>query len=151
MRARTGRSSFRLPLAYFPSRHSLCPFRETGSRIELYLMSITVTLPDDVQAQLQRAAESQRRSLEEVALDILTNAAEAGPAVPTPEEVVARIRATPPNPKGVRAATGSLATALRDAPHIPDFNLGVWEQEWAVVESEIRATPRANDIAEGRA
>ena len=36
-------------------------------------MSITITLPDDVQAQLQRTAESQRRSLEEVALDILVS------------------------------------------------------------------------------
>ncbi len=114
-------------------------------------MSITITLPDDVQAQLQRAAESQRRSLEELALDILASAAGAGPAEPTPEEVVARIRATSPNPKSVRAATGSLAAALRDAPHIPDFNLGLWEHEWAVVESQIRATTRANDIAEGRA
>ena len=114
-------------------------------------MSITITLPDDVQAQLQRAAESQRRSLEEVALDILANAAGAGPAVSTPEEVVARIRATSPNPKSIPAATGSLASALRNAPHVPDFDLGVWEHEWAVVESQIRATTRANDIAEGRA
>jgi len=141
----------------------LGPIREDGGRIELCLpsttagkqtvrkMSITITLPDDVQAQLQRSAESQRRSLEEVALDILTNAAGAGPAEPTPEEVVARIRATPPNPKSVRAATASLAAALRNAPHVPDFDLGVWEQEWAVVESEIRATTHANDIAEGRA
>ncbi len=113
-------------------------------------MSITITLPDDIQAQLQRAAESQRRSLEEVALDILAKAAGTGPALPTPEGVVARIRATSPNPKSVRAATSSLAAALRNAPHAPDFDLGVWEQEWAVVESEIRATTRDNDIAEGR-
>jgi hypothetical protein len=114
-------------------------------------MSITITLPDDVEAQLQRAAESQNRSLEEVALDILANAAGAGPAASTPEEVVARIRATPPNPKGIVAATGSLAAILRNAPHVPDFDLGVWEHEWAAVESQIRATTRANDIAEGRA
>ena len=37
-----------------------------------------------------------------------------------------------------------------EARHIPEFDLGVWEQEWAVVESQIRATTRANDIAEGR-
>lgn len=114
-------------------------------------MSITITLPDDVQAQLQRAAESQHRSLEEVALDILANAAVADPAVPTPEEVVARIRATSPNPKSILAATASLAAALRNAPHVSDFDLGVWEHEWAAVESEIRARTRANDVAEGRA
>lgn len=50
-------------------------------------MSTTITLPDDVQAQLQRAAESQRRSLEEVALDILANAAGAEPAGFAPEDV----------------------------------------------------------------
>ena len=109
------------------------------------MVSITVTLPDGVQAQLQRAAESQRRSLEEVALDILANAAGAASAVSTPEEIVARIRATSPNPKSIPAATGSLATALRNAPHVPDFDLGVWEHEWEVVESQIRATTRAND------
>jgi hypothetical protein len=114
-------------------------------------MSITITLPDDVEAQLQRAADSQRRSLEEVAADILANAAGAGTAASTPEEVVARIRATPPNPKSIVAATSSLATALRNAPHAPDFNLGVWEREWAAVESQIRGTTRANEIAEGRA
>ncbi len=139
------------------------PFREMRGRIELSLssntggkqtirkMSITITLPDDVQAQLQRAAESQRRSVEEVALDILADAAGAGPAGSTPEEVVARIRATSPNPQSILAATASLAAALRNAPHVPDFNLGVWEHEWAVVVSQIRATTRANDIAEGRA
>jgi hypothetical protein len=114
-------------------------------------MSITITLPDDVQAQLQRAAELQRRSLEEVALDVLAGAAGAGPAGFTPEEVVARIRATSPNPNSILAATASLAAALRSAPRVPDFDLDVWEHEWATVESQIRATTRANDVAEGRA
>lgn len=71
--------------------------------------------------------------------------------VPTPEGVVARIQATPPNPRSIRAASGSLAAALRDAPPAPEFDLGAWQNEWAAVEAEIRATTRANDIAEGRA
>ncbi len=114
-------------------------------------MSITITLPDEVRAQLQRAAESQRRSLEELAQDILANAAEAESAAPTAEEIVARIRATPPNPKSLVPATGSLASALRNAPHDPHFNLAAWEHEWADAESHIKAMTRANDIAEGRA
>jgi hypothetical protein len=114
-------------------------------------MSITITLPDEIEVQLQRAAESQCRSLEEVALDILANAAGAGSAAATPEDIVAKIRSTAPNPKCVVAATESLAEALRNAPHVADFNLGAWEHEWAAVESEIRATTRVNDIAEGRA
>ena len=114
-------------------------------------MSITITLPDDVEAQLQREAELQCRSLEEVTLDILANAAGAAPAVSMPEEVVAGIRATAPNPKSILAATGSLATALRNAPLVSDFNLGATERDWAAVELQIRATTRANDIAEGHA
>jgi hypothetical protein len=110
-------------------------------------MSITITLPDEVQAQLQRAAESQRRSLEELAQDILANAAEAESAAPTAEEIVAKIRATPPNPTSFVAATASLAAALRNAPHDPDFNLAAWEHEWASVEFHIKATTRANGAA----
>ena len=81
-------------------------------------MSITITLPDEVQLQLQRAAEVQQRSVEEVAVDILSGAMEMDAALPTPEEVVARIRAIRPNPQAVRAATGSLAEVLsrRAAP-----------------------------------
>jgi hypothetical protein len=93
----------------------------------------------------------QHRSLEEVAMGILANAVAGEPAVRTPEEVVARIRATPPNPRSVLAASASLAAALRNAPPAADFDLGVWQNEWAAVEAEIGATTRANDIAEERA
>jgi plasmid stability protein len=113
-------------------------------------MSITITLPHEIGAQLERRASAQRLSVERLALDILSDALEAEESFPTPEEVVAKIRATPPNPRGIRPAAGSLAEALRDAPDDPDFDLASWRREWAVVEAEMKAITRANDIAEGR-
>jgi len=63
---------------------------------------------------------------------------------------VAKIRAMPPNPHGIRPAAGSLAEALRNAPDDPDFDLASWSREWAAVEAEMKAMARADDIAEGR-
>ena len=40
-------------------------------------------------------------------------------AFPTPEDVVAKIQATPPNSRTVRPARGSLAEALRLHQKIP--------------------------------
>ena len=62
---------------------------------------------------------------------------------PTPEDVVAKIQAIPPNPHSIRLARGSLAEALRTAPEDPDFDLATWEREWAEVEAEIKAMARA--------
>lgn len=112
-------------------------------------MTITLTLPNKLEQHLQRRAGLQHRSVEQVAIDILTGVLNED-NFPTPEEVVARIKATPPNPHGIRRATGSLADALRHAPHDPDFNLESWEESWAAVEVETKAVTRANDIAEGR-
>jgi cell pole-organizing protein PopZ len=69
---------------------------------------------------------------------------------PTLEEVVAQIKATPPNPAAIHPATASLADLLLDAPEDPDFDLERWTQQWAAVEAEMKAITRANDIAEGR-
>ena len=68
----------------------------------------------------------------------------------TPEEVVARIRATPPNPSGIRAATASLADTLRNSPGDPNFHLEDWTRRWSAVEDEMKALTRTNDVAEGR-
>ena len=61
---------------------------------------------------------------------------------PSLEEVVAEIRAIHPNPASLRPASGSLAEALRDAPDDPDFDLSVWNQEWAMVEAEMKMMSR---------
>jgi len=113
-------------------------------------MAATITLPNEIEIQLQRRAETQRVSVEELALGILGNALETKELFPTPEEVVARIQATPPDPHSIRPAGGSLAEALRNAPDNPDFDLAAWNREWAVVQAEMKAMTRANDMAEGR-
>jgi hypothetical protein len=57
-------------------------------------------------------------SLDAVIINILTNAVEAEPDdyFPSLEEVVAEIKATPPNPGCIHPATASLADLLRDTP-----------------------------------
>ena len=113
-------------------------------------MAVIITVPDNLEAQLERTATAQELSVEQVALNILSDALEIQGAFPTPEEVVATIKALAPNPHNIRPARGSLAEALRNAPDDPTFDLARWEQEWAGVEAEMKAITRANDIAEGR-
>ena len=103
-----------------------------------------------METKLQHKAQTQHRSVEELALDMLGSALEQEEGFPTPEVVVAKIQATPPNPRSIRPARGSLAEALRSAPEDPDFDLASWEREWAAVEADIKVIARADDIAEGR-
>ncbi len=116
-------------------------------------MSATITLPDTLAAKLRARAKIQQQLLEEFVLNILSRIAELADEqadVPTPEEVVARIKALPPDPTCIRLASGSLAEALQDKPAEFEFNLESWRREWAAVEVELKAITRANDIAEGR-
>jgi hypothetical protein len=100
-------------------------------------MTITITLENNVLAGLQQKAQRQHVTVEELAVKILAAAVEESEPM-TPEEVVARIKANPPNPAMIRPATGSLADLLRSAPEDPDFNLAEWERNWATVEREIK-------------
>jgi hypothetical protein len=63
----------------------------------------------------------------------------------SPEEVVARIKATPPEPGSLRPASGSLADTLRNAPQDPDFDLETWNKAWGDIAAEMRATTHANN------
>jgi plasmid stability protein len=112
-------------------------------------MTTTISLPETLEAQLQQQADAQHRSVEAVALDLLRDAlaVESGPAI---DDVVAKIRATRPNPQSVRPAQGSLADELRRTPTNADVDLAQWNREWAAVEAEIRAMTHTDDIAEGR-
>jgi len=114
-------------------------------------MAITITLPDELEARLQGRAKRLRLSLENLVLEILGRALGTDEYSPTPEEVVAKIRATPLNPHGIRPADASLAEALRNAPDDPDFDLATWIHEWAEAEAEMKTATRINAIAEGRA
>lgn len=124
-------------------------------------MEITLHLPDMLAAKLQTEAQLQRRSTEEVAVELLDQALDAEPesdyVPPTLEEVVARIRATPPNPANKfdeRAMMQSLGEYLQasiaaEDPNEP-FDEVEWARQWAAVEAEMKALTRANDLAEGR-
>lgn len=116
-------------------------------------MTITITLPDDLATKLKSRADSQHLPLADVAINILMTALEGEAELddfPTPEEVVAQIKATPPNPANIHPATESLADLLLNAPEDPDFDLESWNRDWARVEAEMKAITRANDLAEGR-
>jgi len=136
-------------------------------------MTLTITLPEKIAEQLQRKAKERHLSATAVAIDLLENALDEQtnfhPALvngkilvtetddgaeedfPTPEEVVAKIKALgPSNPRNIRLAQGSLAEVLCSIPSDPDFDFEEWNRQWAEIEAEMKAINRANDIAEGR-
>ena len=112
-------------------------------------MTITLPLTGNLAERLQSEAAAQHISVEELALNILYDALDVEETFPTPEEVVANIKATPPNPAMIRPATGSLIEALKERQTDPDFDLEAWEQQWELFEAEMKTVTRANDIAEG--
>ncbi len=83
-------------------------------------MSITITLPEEIESRLQRKAEMQHRSIEEVAIDLLHSVLEQEDVGPSLDQVIRTIQGTPPDPNNIRSAEDSLATALRHAPEDPD-------------------------------
>jgi len=98
---------------------------------------------------LRQAAKQQKLLPEAFALRILEEALEPEPEL-TVEEVVARIKALPRRTENIRPATESLLEYLQNAPEDPDFDLEVWQQEWAAVDAEMKSITQANDEAEGR-
>jgi hypothetical protein len=135
-------------------------------------MTLTITLPEKIAEQLQRKAKERHLSATEVAIDLLENALDeqtnfhsalangkapvtetddgTEEAFPTPEEVVAKIKALgPSDPRNIRLAQGSLAEVLRSIPSDPDFDFEEWNRQWAEIEAEMKAINRANDMAEG--
>ena len=113
-------------------------------------MALTLTIPDDLAEQLQQAAEEQQLSVEETVAQILRNALPHANYFPTPEQVVAKIKALPKNPLNPIPAQGSLMEYLRNSPTDPNFDLDAWNREWKAVEAEMKAITSANDVAEGR-
>lgn len=113
-------------------------------------MVLTLILPDELLEQLQQTAEAQQLSLEETATLILRSALYGNDYFPTPEQVVAKIKALPKNPMNPIPAQGSLMEYLRNSPTDPNFDLDAWNREWKAVEAEMKAMTHANNIAEGR-
>lgn len=105
-------------------------------------MTLTITLPNHLAEQLQRKAEEEKLAAEEVAIDLLEEALEEL-WWPTPEEVVAKIKATPPDPTAIRPAEGSLADHLRQRTYDPDFEIE--ESRVEAIEAEMKVMTCAND------
>lgn len=118
-------------------------------------MIVTLELNQKVVKQFQAKAQAQHLSLEQLLVDILTEAA-ANPQptiaqwATTPEAVMAQVRALPPNPNAVVPAQGLLLEALQAEPEDPNFDLAAWNQQWAQAEAEIKEMTRQNDRQEGR-
>ena len=127
-------------------------------------MIITITLPDHPAMQLQHQATTRNRTVEALAIEyIVAGLSDAAQLVPprtaTPADdaellaLVARIKATPPNPAAFIPAKGQLGDVLAALEAIeaePGYD---WRAEHAALvdaEMELRALNRANDLAEGR-
>lgn len=113
-------------------------------------MTLLIDLSDTLERQLHREAKMRQRTPEQVVVEILARAF-AEDQTPTVAEVVARIKATPPNPAMITLPQGSLADALRNGPTDPAFDLPAWEAEWAQAEEVLKRINRLDDITEGRA
>lgn len=111
-------------------------------------MALTITLPYEVETELLLKAKERQVSAEEMAIELLKRILGTEQSSPSPEEVVAKIQSTSPDPHNIRPATGSLADALRAASSDPEFDLEAWQQEWERVESEMRDITRSNALAE---
>lgn len=129
-------------------------------------MEITFTLPDAMIIRLEEQADQLKVSLDDLAWKffndgLITESAVATPApngdpdeLPSLEEVVARIQATPPSPSAVVPPTKTLAEVVAYWEAHPadetDLTPVEWDRLWASFEEELKAIDRADDLAEGR-
>lgn len=129
-------------------------------------MAITITLSGAIAERLQAYATESSLSLDLLVEKLLANAL---PIVetngvyssddedddhPTLEEVVAMIKATPPNPNAIHPPTKTAAQLMAELeanpPEDSDISPEEWDRLWAKFEAELKAADRAKDIAEGR-
>jgi len=116
-------------------------------------MSTVITLPDNLAQILQSEADHHQVSLAEFVLEILDNTAqkpELERSFPLLEEIVAEIKATPPDPTAYHPAQAPLAEALAALPDDPDFDLEEWRREWAKAETEMKTIELADAIRDAR-
>ncbi|MFZ1753568.1 MAG: hypothetical protein WAU10_07500 [Caldilineaceae bacterium] len=115
-------------------------------------MTLTISLPIEVQEKLEKRAKAVKWSVEEMATHLLNEALSVTPKPGqdelTPEDVIARILASPAKPQNVRPAVGSLSEALREGRTDYTFDLDEWTKEWAIVEAEMKAIEQADMLAD---
>lgn len=116
-------------------------------------MTLTISLPAEVQIKLEKRAKEVHWSVEKMATHLLNEALSltARPSKDelTPEDVVARILSLPPKPQNVRASVGSLSDALRESKPDYTFDLEKWTEDWAAIEAEMKAIEQADRLADG--
>jgi predicted DNA-binding protein len=133
------------------------------------MTTLTIHLPDMLQQRAEEIAAQRGSTIGDLLLELLeeylenvkdmpgtsdvsdTSRENEQNGYPSLEEVVAKIKATPPNPASFHPATQPLAELLANSPDDPSFDEEAWNRDWAAVEAEIKAITRANDHAEGRA
>lgn len=136
-------------------------------------MTITVTISTPTGERLQTQADKVDLPLDTLVERMLINSlpvyetngfhitnddtADDDPAdddFPTLEEVVAMIKATPPNPNAFKPGEkfGDMAyiQSLLDNPPTDTLTVAEWEEYWPAFEQELKELDRAQDIAEGR-
>lgn len=128
-------------------------------------MSLTVTLSENIAERLLAHADEFHLPLDALVEKLLADAlpvVEANgfhaPAYDDDllslEEVVAMIKATPPNPNAIHPATKTVADLMAELeanpPEKSDITPEEWDRLWAEFEQGLKAADRADDIAEGR-
>ncbi|MEM7124763.1 MAG: hypothetical protein AAF702_00465 [Chloroflexota bacterium] len=128
-------------------------------------MQITFTLSEPIVNLLQQKADRLNVSFEEFIEKIFRDAAadlsrenvlasDHDEPLPSLEEVVAMIKATPPNLDAIEPATQTIDEFLveleADPPEPSDITPDEWDKLWAEFELDLKERDLAQDMAEGR-
>jgi hypothetical protein len=116
------------------------------------MMALQISLPEELAGELTRRATQQRRTAQEIVIDLLNGllGIEKDDEFETPEQVVARIKALPRDTAITPAPKEMVAAAQARSTTDENFDLAQWTEEWRIAEAEIREMTRQDDIREGR-
>jgi len=116
-------------------------------------MTLTITIPDDLRDRLQRQAADQHVAPDQLALRLIHDALAEREDLPSLEEVVARIKATPPDPtkieRGKHAGDKEYIKYLLENPTPGTVTVEEWAELWPTIEAEMKEIDRADEIADG--
>lgn len=131
-------------------------------------MPLTITFPDELATTLRTKADSFNQPVDQFTISFLDRAFNGTPHYApiveelkyeddeddelTLEELVAKIKATPPDPRAIHPPTESLLDILLNSPPEPepDFDAEKWDQQWAQYEAEMKARSLADEMEERR-
>jgi hypothetical protein len=115
-------------------------------------MTVSIALPDRLAGRLQRQADIQHRSLEDMTLSIIEQSLTDTEADAEFFDLLARARATARPPQYVIQPTGTIddldRLLAKDRP-ISAEEQEEWQREWRKVEAEMEARDVADAIREG--